>query len=164
MAVIDIIILILTIPFIIKGFKNGFIKQVTGVASLIIGVYLAYRFSDLVSGYLHKLFEASENVTKIISFALIMIVVILLISLVTKLVQKLIDITMLTWLDKALGILFSVAAAALILGLIISLINFINESWFTILPEKVISESVLYRPLGEFTETIFPYLKEFFHF
>ena len=45
MNYIDIVIIITFSYATFKGFVNGFIKEITGVVSLVIGTYLAINFS-----------------------------------------------------------------------------------------------------------------------
>lgn len=162
MSIVDIIILILLIPFVINGIKNGLVKQITSIASIFIGIYLAYRFADLVSTWLNELIAVPENVVKIIAFVLIIVGVILSVSLITSLIQKILKITMLSWLDKLLGFVLSLLVAAMILGVVISIIDYINDSWFILLSKERTESSVLYPKLREFSETFFPYLKQLF--
>ena len=53
MNYLDIVITIALIYGLIKGFANGFIKEITGLLGLIIGAYVAINFSS----YLHPKFE-----------------------------------------------------------------------------------------------------------
>ena len=71
MAVIDIIILVLLALAVIKGLKDGLIRQIGGIAGLFIGIILAGRFSSLLADWLGQWVNASENIVKIIAFILI---------------------------------------------------------------------------------------------
>ena len=52
MNLLDIILLILFIPAIIRGISKGFIEQIIALASLFLSAWLAYLFSNTVSGWL----------------------------------------------------------------------------------------------------------------
>ena len=53
MTVIDIIILVLLALAVFKGIKDGLVRQVGGIAGLILGNFLAGRFSAIMAGWLH---------------------------------------------------------------------------------------------------------------
>ena len=77
MNYLDIVIAILLLYGLIKGFTNGLIKEITGLLGLIIGVYVAINFSS----YLHPKFEeilgGYEQFIPIIAFATLFIVSVL---------------------------------------------------------------------------------------
>lgn len=162
MVITDIVIICLFAPAIIKGLKDGFFKQAAGILSLFLGAYLAYRFSDLASSYISEWIKASPEIIKIISFALIMIGVIFLVSLAGKLITKLFDMAALGWMNRILGVITACLTAALILGLLAQLILYINATWFEIVPKEQLAESKLFKPLCDMADFIFPYLKDFF--
>lgn len=162
MSIIDIIILIPFAFALFKGIKDGFVGQIAGIGGIILGIVLGSRFSSLLSTHVSQWINASEAVIKIISFAIIIIAVILLAAILTKLIEKLFSLVMLGWLNKVLGVLLAFAGAALIVGSVISLISYINETWFVIISKEKIAESVLYQPLEDLVNMVFPYLRKFF--
>lgn len=162
MNVIDIVILCLFIPGIIKGINDGVIKQIAGIGSLFLGAYLAYKFSYLISKYVSEFLNTSEQITKIISFAIILIGVIVLMVIIGKLATKLADAITLGWLNKLLGAIIACVSTILILGLLAHLIIYINTSWFEIVPKEQIADSKLFQPISDCANFIFPYLKTFF--
>ena len=159
MNTIDIIILICLIPAAIQGFIKGFITEALSIASLILGAWLAFRFSELLCKSLAPYVgNVPEKVLQVISFALIMIIVVLLLALLAKLLKGILKIVLLGWLDRLLGIALGIAKAALILSIVIVLFGSLNEMFGWIGEEKI-AESVLYEPLKGFAYKVFPYLK-----
>ena len=158
MNILDIIILICLIPALIQGLSKGFISQAIALISLVAGVWASYRFAGIVCEWLSQYISGSEQVLRIASFALIFILVILALSLVGKLLDKVIQIVMLGWLNKLLGGLFAIAKWVLILSLIVVAFNSINQT-FSLVKPGVLAESQLYPILNEIANTIFPYLK-----
>lgn len=162
MSVIDIIILVPFAFALYKGIKNGFVGQVAGISGIILGIILGSRFSSLVSTYVSQWIEAGEQVIKIISFALIIVAVIICAAILSKAIEKLFSLVMLGWLNKLLGVILAFAGTAFIVGAIISLISYVNETWFVIISPEKISESILYHPLEDLVKMVFPYFKDFF--
>ena len=158
MNILDIIILICLIPALIQGLIKGFISQAIALISLVAGVWASYRFAGVACEWLSQYISGSEQVLRIASFALIFILVILALSLVGKLLDKVIQIVMLGWLNKLLGGVFAVLKWVLILSLIVVAFNSINQT-FNIVKPNVLAESQLYPVLTEIANTVFPYLK-----
>ena len=158
MNVLDIILLICFIPAIIGGLRRGFIAQVISIVSIILGIWLSFRFSSLLSGWMSGWLHASEPVLQIISFAVILILVILALGALGKLLEATIKIILLGWLNKLLGLVFALLKYALIIGLLLMLFNSLNSE-FNMVEKKVLSDSVLYTPLLDTANAVFPYLK-----
>lgn len=162
MSVIDIIILVPFAFALYKGLKNGFVGQVAGISGIILGIILGTRFSSLVSTYVSQWIHASEQVIKIISFALIIAAVIICAAILSKLIEKLFSLAMLGWLNRVLGVILAFAGTAFVVGAVICLITYVNETWFVIISPEKIKESILYQPLEDLTRMVFPYFKNFF--
>ena len=158
MNTVDIILLICFIPAIIQGLRKGFIAQAISVISIFAGFWASAKFADIVTAWISQYITASEQVLKLVSFALVMIVVFILLGLIGKLLDGIINLVMLGWMNRLLGAAFAVAKAILILGLLMIVFNSINAN-FNLVDPKVIEESVLYPILKEISDTVFPYLK-----
>ena len=112
MTVIDIIILVLLALAVFKGIKDGLMRQLGGIVGLILGIFLAGRFSAMLSGWLHRVAPTlSESVVKVLSFIVIIVVVCLCVVLLSRLLEKVIKITTLGWINRLLGVLLSVSAS-----------------------------------------------------
>lgn len=159
MSTPDIIILICFLPAIISGITKGFIEQVIALVSLILGAWLAFKFSTVVSDWLKPYFEVSETVMNVISFAVIMVAVVLVLFVLSKILTGVTKLVMLGWLDRLLGLVFALLKTGLIIGILIILFDTLNVK-FEFVEEKVLDESVLYAPIRDIAYMIFPYLKE----
>jgi membrane protein required for colicin V production len=159
MNILDIIILICFIPALIQGLRKGFIAQVIAIISLLAGVFLSFQFSSAVSAWLSQYIEGSEPVMKTVSFALILIAVIAALTALGKLLEGMLKIVMLGWVNRLLGVLFSFLKCGLIVGLIIMAFSSLNTT-FRFVDEAELAKSTLYPPLKELAHTVFPYLKE----
>lgn len=159
MSTPDIIILICFLPAIISGIMKGFIEQAVALVSLILGAWLAFKFSTVVSGWLQPYFEVSETVLNVISFVVILVAVVLVLFVLGKILTGVSKLVMLGWLDRLLGLVFALLKAGLIIGILIILFDTLNVK-FEFVEEKVLDESVLYGPIRDIAYMVFPYLKE----
>lgn len=158
MNVLDIILLLCFIPAIIGGLRRGFIAQVVAIISIILGIWLSFKFSAVLSGWLGQWIEAGEQVLHVISFAVIMILAILALAAVGKLIEATVKIILLGWLNRLLGLIFALLKYALIIGLLLMLFNSLNGQ-FHLVNQKVLDSSLLYGPLLNMANSVFPYLK-----
>ena len=160
MTVIDIIILVLLALAVFKGIKDGLMRQLGGIVGLILGIFLAGR----LSGWLHRVAPTlSENVVKVLSFIVIIVVVCLCVVLLSRLLEKVIKITTLGWINRLLGVLLSVSAVVLLIGVVISVIEYVNTTWFTIISPEQMAKSKGVQIISSITDALFPYLKQLFN-
>jgi membrane protein required for colicin V production len=158
MNILDVIILLALIPAIIQGLRKGFISQAISIISIIAGIWASARFANLVTNWVSQYITASEQILKVIAFALILVIVFIILGLLGKLLESVLKLVMLGWVNKLLGVAFSLMKAVLIIGIVIIAFNALNSSLGIVKPE-VINGSVLYEPLKSLADAIFPYIK-----
>ena len=158
MNILDIIILICLIPAIIQGLRKGFISQAISIISLLAGVWASARFANIVGDWIAQYITASEQVLKIVSFSLILIVVFIILGLIGQLLEGIFKLVMLGWLNRLLGMVFSLLKWMLVLGLLVMAFNSLNTTFEIVRPE-VLADSVLYPIIKDFADNVFPYLQ-----
>jgi membrane protein required for colicin V production len=156
MVIIDIIILIILIIAFILGLRKGIIRQLFGLAALLLGIYCAFKFSQLLGHYFSEWFKTGESITQGIAFALIFIAVLFLVVLIGRLAAKLIQLATLGGLDRILGGIFSVLKITCICCIIQFIVQYFDEP-FHFLPESV-HRAVSYQFFNTVTKLVFPYL------
>ena len=161
MATLDIILLICFIPGIIRGISKGFLEQALSLVGIVLSVWAAFKFSALVCGWLKPYLSLSETTLNVVAFALILIAVCIVVLLVAKLLTKVLEMSMLGWLDKILGLVFALVVNGLLLGVFIILFDTLNLKFGFVKPE-VLDGSIVYTTLRDFCYLVFPYLKAFF--
>jgi membrane protein required for colicin V production len=145
---IDIIFLAAMLMAVFKGLKNGLVIALFSLAGWAIGLFAAMKFSDVAAGYLKA--YVNPRWLSIISFIAIFILVVILVRLGARLIEKAMELTMLGWANKLGGIFFYVLLYAFIL------IFFIFFAYkFQLLNEETISSSKVYpwiKPLAHITQ------------
>ena len=159
MNTLDIVILLLFIPGIIRGLSKGFLEQAISLVGVVLSVYLAYHFSDFACDIIKNYITVSETVLNVIGFAAILVVVLLLVMLLTKLVTKVAEMASLGWLNKVLGLVFALCTTALVIAILIILFDTVNVK-FELVKSTILQDSVLYGHLKDFGYFVFPYLKQ----
>lgn len=136
---LDIVLIIVLILAVIKGYQRGLIVGVFSFVAIIIGLAAAMKLSTVVSGYIGEAIKISDGWLPVISFAVVFIVVVLLIRLGANMIQKTVEISMLGWVNRLGGILFYVA----IYAMVYSVILFYAEQVRLVQPEAI-DKSVSY--------------------
>ena len=155
--VFDVLFFIVFAYAIYIGFTKGLIIQVASLLALILGILGAIKFSGYVSVYLIQKFSMTGEYMPIISFALTFVIIVILVHLTARVTEKLVEAVALGFVNRLLGVLFSLLKYAFIISVVLGLMNGINRR-APFLPEKQLRESHLYKPLSLLAPVIFPYL------
>jgi membrane protein required for colicin V production len=122
---LDIAIVILLIVPALIGLKAGIIKILLTVAGLIVGVVLAGRFSTWLGGQLT--FISDPGIAKVVAFALILIVVLVLASVAAALIKKFASALLLGWINRLGGAVLGLALGIIFCGAVVTMwVNFLG--------------------------------------
>lgn len=103
----------------IRGYQRGLIVGLFSFMALIVGLAAAIKLSAVVAGYIGKSIKTSDQWLPLLSFALVFIVVVLLVHLAARLIEKTIQIAMLGWLNRLGGMLFYIALYVIVYSVVI---------------------------------------------
>lgn len=162
MGVLDIILLVIFIPAIIRGITKGFIEQLAALLSIFLSAYAAYLFADKVGAWLSQWITlSSPTVLYIVSFVVVIILCVLLLSFAAKLLSKVISAISLGWLNKILGFALAIFNTALVIGILFVIFGDLNEKYFH-LSTQFMEDSTIYGWIKKLTDAVFPYLEGLF--
>ncbi len=159
MNIVDIIILLCCVPAIFHGLSKGFIAQMAALVALVLGAWMSFHFSSAVVEWLKPAVDLPPAVLQAIAFTLILAVVIMGLTLVGKMLESLVKIVMLGWLNKLLGVVFSLLKVLLAMGLIILILDSVTSA-LELDCSKATGESLFYAPVKNLADIFFPYMKE----
>ena len=137
--IIDLLFLGMMMLAVFNGARNGLIVALFSMVGWLVGLYAAFNFSNLAADYLKDRINVSPQTLSIISFIFVFGIVVLVITLGAKLLEKTLQLTMMGWLNRIGGIFFYVLLYTLIFSL---LILFAEKS--KLLSEEAISSSKVY--------------------
>jgi membrane protein required for colicin V production len=137
---IDIVLAIIIVLALIKGFQKGLVVALFSFIAFFIGLAAALKLSALVAGYLGKSTNISNQWLPIISFAVVFIIVIILVRLGAKMIEKSVQAVMLGWLNKIGGIIFFLAIYITIFSVLLFYADQLN-----LLQQETINKSVSYK-------------------
>ena len=111
MNLLDIIILVVVVIAIFIGLRIGIIKAVLSLAGLIVGVILAGHFYVPLSEQLSFISQAS--IAEIVAFAIILIGVMIIASVLAALLKWTASLVMLGWINRLGGAVFGLVMGAI---------------------------------------------------
>lgn len=154
MSFLDIVLGILLLFGLLKGLKNGLLIEIASLIALIAGLYGAIHFSYIVGDYLSGQLNWDENYINLTAFIITFAIIIILVSLVGRLLTKIVDFAMLGLLNRIAGGVFGMLKVAVILG---AFFIFFHNSVFKlgIIKDDTMGTSVLYEPIKEIGAFVF---------
>ena len=145
-------ILIPTLWFGYKGFTHGLIRELVSLAALVLGIYAAFAFTDLVEKWINN-----PNIPKEVYFAITFIVVLIVVFLLGKLAEKIIKLVIPEFVNNLLGGLFGAAKVVVFFSAVFFFIHSIDSKQ-VILSEKAVEKSFTYK----YIEPIAPKIMEWY--
>lgn len=112
-----VLIVVLVIPALV-GLRRGLIKAALSLAGLIVGVVLAGNFYGSVSGLFG--FIDNQDVANILAFALILVVVIVVATILARMLKFAVSVVMLGWVDHVGGAVFGFLLGVIFLGALLA--------------------------------------------
>lgn len=106
---IDLIFAVILVLAILKGYQRGLVIGLFSLVAVIIGLAAAMKLSTVVAGYIGKAVKVSEEWLPIVSFAVVFLIVLLLIRLGARAIEKAIEVVLLGWVNKIGGIILFTA-------------------------------------------------------
>ena len=156
MNYIDIFLIVPLLWGAFKGYKKGLIIEVVSLAALGLGIWGGIYFSDYAVNLIVE--KVDDKYIPITAFMLTFLAIVLVVYFLGKLLEKIIDIVQLKFINKLAGACFGL----LKFGLIISVLLFITDRYnqrFNFLPENFSESSLIYKPLVDLPNVLIPAIK-----
>jgi len=118
--VVSLIIIAIVAIFVILGLRNGFIRWMGVTQGIIVGFWMAsqkyFILEKTLTGLVHSQYQAH-----IIGFFAIFLLFFFIIILLGYLLSKVVNLTLLGWLDRLLGAVFGLVASLILVWLLLVL-------------------------------------------
>jgi membrane protein required for colicin V production len=156
--VFDIIIIILLAWGAYSGFTKGLILSAASLLALVLGVWGAVKFSNVVANYLTQLIHINEKYIGIIAFATTFVLIVIAVHFIAKGIETLVEAVALGVFNKVFGAAFGVLKFGFIISVLLVVLNVVNKNISFLSPEFK-EKSLFYKPLSSIAPSIFNYLK-----
>lgn len=161
MSFLDIVLGVLLVYGLYQGIKNGFFVELASLISLILGIYIAIKFSDLAKGVLSGFLHWNPKTIQITAFVITFIAVIIAVSLLAKFLTGIADFAQLGWINKIGGGFFRVLKTILILSIFLNLFEKINFN-NTFAKKETLDNSLFYRNIQKTAGFFYPAIEKWY--
>ncbi len=155
MSLLDIILGGILIYSVIKGINNGLFTELASFVSLIIGIYLAIKFSSVIREFITKFVSWSPKTIEVVAFGLTFVGIVFGIHLLAKFFTELMNFAYLGWINRFAGAAFSMLKTILILGVVFNIFQKININNL-IVKESTLNNSKFYHPIQKTAQFCYP--------
>lgn len=162
MVFIDIVFAILLGFAVYKGFKNGFFVEVASFIGLLVGIYVALKFSNWMGAFFSEIVPTwNPNYIKITAFVIAFFLVLIGIHLSAKVLTKIFNGAFLGGMNKIAGVIFSVLKMVLTLGVVLFIVEKININNL-LTSKETQNNSIFYCPIQNSAKAIYPAIEEWY--
>jgi len=158
-SVLDIVLLVPIAWYTYKGFTKGLIIELATLVGLLLGIYIAANFSFYTADFLRDKFDLHSQYMNIISFTLTFIGVVILIIIFGKTLEKVVNLLLLSFVNKLAGALFGLLKVAFILSVLIFILSTFGVEK-TLIDKEMQQKSYLYKPVKSIAPFVFPLIKD----
>ncbi|CAM4136059.1 CvpA family protein [Flavobacterium antarcticum] len=161
MQVIDIILGCLLLYGLVRGFWNGFFIEIASLFSLLLGIFIAIKFSSFAQSLLSSHVSWSPKTIQITAFALTFIAVVIGLSVLAKFLTTISKFAGLGIFNKIAGAFFGLLKTILLMSVALHFFQKMNSKASFVSKEQLV-KSILYYPTLEVSGKIYPTLESWF--
>ena len=145
---IDVVFFIVLLFAIFKGFSKGLILGIFSFLAFVIGLAAALKLSAIVAAHLGDSSGSTAKWLPVLSFVLVFILFALLVKIAAGIIKKVMQFSMLGWVDKIGGIFFYIV----IYTIIFSVLLFFATKTSLVSPQTIAASSTYQyiAPVGPF--------------
>jgi membrane protein required for colicin V production len=161
MTSIDILLMVVLLIGIVNGFRNGFFVELASLISVMLGIYVAIRFSFLTKSYLEKEVDWNPTVVQVVAFAITFLLVIVVVSSMAKIFTSVANFASLGFINNFFGALLGLIRTILVVSVLLNLMQKAQlETYF--LSEQNKRNSKVYGFVQEVSKEVYPSIADWF--
>lgn len=161
MSFLDIILGALLAFSLYKGIKNGLFVEIASFVSLLLGIYLAMKFSSLMRDIIAKHVSWNPTNIQVTAFILTFLLVVVGVYLLAKFLTGIADFAHLGLVNKLGGGFFRILKTILIISIVIALFEKINFN--NIFAKKeTLDRSIFYNPVKKVAAFVYPSIEKWY--
>ncbi len=161
MSFLDVVLGSLLAFGLYKGIRNGLFVELASFVSLLLGIYIAIKFSSFATKVLSGFVNWNPKTIQIIAFLLTFLIVIIGISLAAKFLTKIASFAYLGWINKLGGGGFRLLKTVLIVSVFLNLFEKINFN-NTFAKKETLDKSLFYHPIQKTAGFVFPSIEKWY--
>ena len=151
----DIAILVVAGIAFVRGLMNGFVKELAGMAAILLGVYGAARFSPITESLIAP--YVSDAPVRLVAFAVTLVAIVLLVYLISFVLDRFLSLMSLSLPNRIMGGILRAARFLFIISCALGVVNRFMPSG-SFLTDEQRAASYTYDFVCSFSNFIFPYI------
>lgn len=151
---IDLIVLLVAALALFDGWRLGFVTQLISLAGLAAGIWLAMHYGTQV-GHLLRL---DEDIATVGGFVVVLLASVIVTAIIARLLKQLCRFAGFGLPDILLGIALSLIKYLVLLSLLFSAFDSLNQD-YTLISAQTVKESKFYRPVLRLADALFPFVE-----
>ena len=157
MTLWDMMILAALVLGMLAGWSSGFVRQVVGLAGVVVGILVGVALMNTVGSLLAPIFGLSDTASAVIGFGVLFVGVQILAASIARVLRGIVAALRLSLLNRAGGGLVGLAKAAIIVSLVLLVAD---QGGFP--AQEARAESSLYEPIAGVVPELWEYLRAVF--
>ncbi len=132
MSVVDIFIIVTIVISLLIGLFRGFIREILSLFSWLGALWLGYAYATLGASYLEP-YITQPPLRVVVAFAAIFVAALIVFSIISYLLYRLLSIAGVSGVDRSLGMLFGLIRGFVIVSLLIlaaTFMDFTSQPWW----------------------------------
>ncbi|MCE5206023.1 MAG: CvpA family protein [Porphyromonadaceae bacterium] len=157
----DLLVGILLLIVFVNGYRKGLIMQLVGLATIVLAAIFGGKLAEKLLPEIQRLLELSPNAARVLSFVLAFALIAILLSLIGRLLQKFIDVVLLSFINRILGSVIAMGTMMLFLSILLNLVLMLDKNE-TVINRKTRQESFFFERVEAVVPAIVPYMNKNF--
>ena len=153
----DLIILIIIIVSLIKGYISGLVKQMASLAGIVVCAIFSGQVAAFLSPYIIEISDAPGYMVKPLSYVLAFIVIMVVFVFLGKLIEGVLKTIKINILNKFAGSVFSVGKWLIIASILLNVTVELDKNK-KLIGENVRQNSYSYAYIKEIAPYFIPFL------
>lgn len=156
MALIDIILAIPIIYFVVRGWRNGVLREAATLVGILLGIWASVHLSQQVADMLEL--DVEENI--LVIFFVCFVGAMVVCYFIGRMAEKMMKASHLSIINHTVGAALGLAKAVCILSVVISGIVYVDKNE-VVLTAETKEQSKLYKPVYNTGERLTSSIKEY---
>ncbi|MDR3194721.1 MAG: CvpA family protein [Tannerella sp.] len=152
---LDITLAVLAIVGLVKGWMDGFVRQIVTFIAFAAAIYLCSEVAGFLRGYVVQKEWFPEQSVTAGSYAVAFLLIAGLVLLAGRVIHKMISVTPLGFLNRLAGSAFGLLITVLLLSLMLNVLEGV-DSQSALVSQETKVESRFYFRVREFAPAIYP--------
>lgn len=153
----DLVVLILMLIALVNGYRKGLIQQLVGLAIIILSAIFGGKLAAYILPELNRFLDLSPNLARVLSFLLAFAAIAIVISLIGNLIQKFVNVILLSFVNRLLGSFIAVGTLMFILSIILNLVLMLDKKE-NLISKEIKNESFFFERVEAVVPAVVPYL------